>query len=181
MLFWIHFCLFINIWSEIYKHCHFFCFLILYLYVSAQLWLDSFRVYFSQLEEQTVHFEFLWFLSCVTDVGHASYIVTISMSTTKCFFLTFLHATKHKKKSCQMHECLELWHFWKKQQLKIITCMRLESKWYITLQHFHIIATSRPLGFMWNTFHTWVASLYVREGVDPRLICSLAAKRERKS
>lgn len=98
MLFWIHFCLFINIWSEIYKHCHFFCFLILYLYVSAQLWLDSFRVYFSQLEEQTVHFEFLWFLSCVTDVGHASYIVTISMSTTKCFFLTFLHATKHKKK-----------------------------------------------------------------------------------
>lgn len=86
-----------------------------------------------------------------------------------------------KKKSCQMHECLELWHFWKKQRLKIITCMRLESKWYITLQHFHIIATSRPLGFMWNTFHTWVASLYVREGVDPRLICSLAAKRERKS
>lgn len=119
--------------------------------------------------------------SRVTDVGHASYIVTISMSTTKCFFLTFLHATKHKKKSCQMHECLELWHFWKKQRLKIITCMRLESKWYITLQHFHIIATSRPLGFMWNTFHTWVASLYVREGVDPRLICSLAAKRERKS
>lgn len=35
MLFWIHFCLFINIWSEIYKHCHFFCFLILYLYVSG--------------------------------------------------------------------------------------------------------------------------------------------------
>lgn len=66
--------------------------------------------------------------------------------------------------------------FRKKQWLKIITCMRLETKWYITLQHIYIIAASRPRGFMWNTFHTWVTSLYVRGGVDPRLMCSLAAE-----
>lgn len=31
MLFWIHFCLFINIWSEIYKHCHFLFFNIIFV------------------------------------------------------------------------------------------------------------------------------------------------------
>lgn len=43
-------------------------------------------------------------------------------------------------------------------------------KWHIILQRIDIIATSQPLSFMWNAFHSWVASLYIRDCVDVSLI-----------
>jgi len=51
---------------------------------------------------------------------------------------------------------------------------------YVTLQQINIIATCPPLSFIWNTFHSWVASLYVRDGVCS-LICALAAPLRRAS
>lgn len=42
------------------------------MFVLTHLWLDSLKVYFPQMEEKMLRFEFLRFISVVTDAGHAS-------------------------------------------------------------------------------------------------------------
>lgn len=177
-LFRLHyFCLFINMWSEIYKHYQ----LLLFLFM-----IIIFVCHVPPLAGQFKKFISLeWRNKCCVLKTSDSFLVWLMLAMLlhcdyinihhKVLFPVSLHATNHKK-SCQMHECLELWHFWTKRRLYILTCMTLETKWHITLQQIDIIATSEPLSSIWSTFHSWVTSLYVRDSVDVSLIRALAAK-----
>jgi len=121
--------------------CNIFHFWLLYLYVSTYLWLDSLKVYFPLMEEQMLRFEFLWVNCCMTDAGHASTLWQYQYPPQSAFpGLSSCHKSSIELPNAWMPWTLTFW-----TKLNIITCMRLETKMYVTLQQTNTIATSQAL------------------------------------
>lgn len=96
--------------------------------MSWTLWLVSFNFISLRMEEQMLRFEFLWVFVAWQMLVMPLYIVTVSMSTTKCFswFIFMPEIIKSKrKKETELPNAWMLWTltFWTTQRLKLITCM----------------------------------------------------------
>lgn len=132
------------------------------------------QVHFLWVEEQMLCFDFLWF------TWYWPWPLWLYQHPPQSAFPSFPSCNKSWKElpNAWMPWTLTLWTKW---WLYIVTCMTLETKWLITLQQIDIIAAFQPLSFIWNTFHYWVTSLYVRGSVDLSLVCALAAKLHKAS
>lgn len=107
------------------------------------------------------------------------YIVFISTSTTKCFFSQFPFLQQIIKRVAKCMNALNVYILDKAATLHPyvhdIWVVVGEAGWWwggstSVCSDSTFIATSQPLGFTWNTFHSWVASLYARDCVDVSLI-----------